>query len=381
MIQVVNPARKSPRTAYRKQRTRVQPFSNTRHRRSGALKRANLLDETPRDRFERSYKKVVSIRRKHLRRELTTEEKRSLRRSVAKQANFEEEIFDFSVTPNASTAQFELVYQQLQFMRNDVSELRESLARSVAFQRCSLPTQGRQPVVQETAPFNFVQVYYEGAAAQAAYFLANTTAPTNICSECIQRRLEFLDLTLPYLSDYLERNNLTAVLGNEHQWTSFTHNMGWRLCNESKRKADITRTALEIDAQAQRTIREKLEREKKVEEDRLYREEQLAKIVQESEALRLRTQQEALTLLQKKKQLEQDSLTWLRTCLRLSAKLQPVPMLQRQFTAMAIDAPTWNDLVDLQEYMDSRHPTPKFQDIPWNQRTQILDELYQRIGD
>lgn len=243
-IQVVKPARKSPRVELRKQRTRAQTHPNTRKNRSGAYKRANLRDSNPLNRFEVTYKKVLSIRSKHLRRSLTVTEKVSLRRSLAKQAGLEEEAFTDVTRPNVNQAQMELIHQQFYYLRQSISELSERLNEGLAFQRCAISKPFVHPVVPEAKPFDFEQIYYEGSAASATNFLAQSSNPTIICDECIQRRLEFLDLKLPYLSDHLERTKTTFLLGNEDQWSVFTHAMGWRRCGEQQRIKVAEETAL-----------------------------------------------------------------------------------------------------------------------------------------
>jgi hypothetical protein len=268
-VQVVKPARKSPRVESRKSRTRTQTHSNTRKNRSGASKRANLLDSNPRNRFEVTYKKVLSIRSKHLRRSLTITEKRSLRLSLAKQTGFNDEIFTTVNEPNATQAQMELIHQQFYYLRESIAELREQLTTGLAFQRCAVSNPHKHREVEETRPFDFVQVYYEGAAASATNFLAQSSQPTTICDECIQRRLEFLDLKLPYLSDHLEKTNATALLGNEDTWCKFTHSMGWRRCNEGKRIGHVKQTIL--DRQQNETDRlERIAMKKRTEEQKLF---------------------------------------------------------------------------------------------------------------
>jgi hypothetical protein len=268
IIQVVKPARKSPSVKSRVSRTRTQTHSNTRTNRSGAYKRANLLDSTPRDRFERTYKKVLSIRSKHLRRSLTITEKRSLRLSLAKQTGYTDEIFTAATEPNATQAQMELIHQQFYYLRESIADLREQISSGLAFQRCAVSNPHVHPVVPETRPFDFVQVYYEGAASSATHFLAQSSQPATACDECIQRRLELLDLKLPYLSDHLERTSTTALLGNEDTWCKFTHSMGWRRCNEGKRIEHVKQTHLDIQANKDRVL-EKAANEKRIAEEKI----------------------------------------------------------------------------------------------------------------
>jgi hypothetical protein len=267
-VQVVKPARKSPSVKSRVPRTRSQTQSNTRKNRSGAYKRANLLDSTPRGRFERTYKKVLSIRSKHLRRSLTITEKRSLRLSLAKQTGYTDEIFTAAIQPNATQAQMELIHQQFYYLRESIADLREQISSGLAFQRCAVSNPHVHPVVPESRPFDFVQVYYEGAAVSATNFLAQSSQPATACDECIQRRLEFLDLRLPYLSDHLERTSTTALLGNEDTWCKFTHSMGWRRCNEGKRIGHVNQTHLDNQINEARVL-DKLANEKRIAEEKI----------------------------------------------------------------------------------------------------------------
>jgi hypothetical protein len=162
----------------------------------------------------------------------------------------------------------ELIHQQFYYLRESIADLREQISSGLAFQRCAVSNPHVHPVVPESRPFDFVQVYYEGAAASATNFLAQSSQPATACDECIQRRLEFLDLKLPYLSDHLERTSTTALLGNEDTWCKFTHSMGWRRCNEGKRIEHVNQTHLD-SANNETRVQDEIAYKKRIVEEKI----------------------------------------------------------------------------------------------------------------